>query len=86
MKISVDLKNRQEGDALKLALTHPALKTASVMTGLLLELPTDYVRHCVLTIVQQSVRLATYPTDAPPEVAADNGNLGRIHDGGSSPE
>lgn len=55
MKVSVDLANRQEGDAVRRALEDPTLKTVAIVSGLLLELETISQRLRVLRFVQDLI-------------------------------
>jgi hypothetical protein len=48
MKVSIDVTSRSEGDALKLAMEDPITRTITMMSGMLVGLPSDRARRRVL--------------------------------------
>lgn len=48
MRISIEVKDRNEGDAIKRALEDPETRAYVVVTGILAELPDDAARSRVL--------------------------------------
>jgi len=69
MRRSIEVQSHREGDALNAALGSPVIRTVSVITGLLLELPGEAVRGRVLALVQASLQLAGDYAEPP-----DNGH------------
>lgn len=72
-----------------LALDHPAIATATVITGLLLRLP-DQARTKVLRIVEQQLTLTLdddsngTPRELQPELFGGGDERLRLHDGDST--
>lgn len=58
MKRSINVNSHHEGDALVRVLDISALKTVQIITGLLLDLPDEYMRGGVMQVVTSSLRLA----------------------------
>lgn len=52
MKVAVEVRDRQEAAALKAALGDPQTRAATVIVGVLLQLPTDRARVRVLAFVK----------------------------------
>lgn len=86
MRASVDVRSHQEGDAIKLAVGHPAIKTASIITGLLLQLPSARLRSRVLAMVVQAVDITNEPLvdDLDTDERSNGNGAGRLHDGTGS--
>ena len=74
-RASITVNSQHEGDAVKLAMGHPAIKAASVITGLLLQLPSS-VRPTVMQIVEQQlvVALPLFDDDEPAVLGAGIGS------------
>ena len=51
MRVGLDLNNRQEADAITRSLEDPVIKAATVISGMLLELPTVAQRRAVISVV-----------------------------------
>ena len=51
MKVSIEVKDRQERDALLAAMANPAARAQTLVAGILLQLPSDRARRAVLTFV-----------------------------------
>jgi hypothetical protein len=83
-KTAITVRSQHEGDAVKLALDHPALKAASVITGLLLQLPPE-LRPQVMHIVEAQLLLSacSLDGDVPPAFTRDDEPL-RLLDGSAS--
>ena len=61
-RASINVRSQHEADAVKLALEHPAIRAASVITGLLLQLQPD-LRRSVLRLVDTSLLIANAEPD-----------------------
>lgn len=81
-RASIHVNSQHEGDAVKLALGHPAIKAASVITGLLLQLPPS-VRPQVMQIVEAQLVMAL-PFDVLDAEPSSNGSELRLRDGAST--
>jgi hypothetical protein len=84
-RASITVRSQHEADAVKLSLKHPALRTASVITGLLLQVPSD-LRGQVLQLAHASLRLASMSFDEPDEITGNGDGALRLHDGGDTGE
>lgn len=52
MKVAIEVKNRDEADAIKRAMADPAMRATVVVAGSLMALPSDTARRRVLAYVQ----------------------------------
>jgi len=52
MKVAVDAQNRQEADAIRTAMSDPATRAMVIITGVLMQLPSDRARLRVLAHVK----------------------------------
>jgi hypothetical protein len=73
MKVSIQVKDRNEGDAITRALDDPEMRAYVVTMGILLELPDDAARTRVLHCVEILLSSA-------PSTRARSGAF-RLHDG-----
>lgn len=55
MKTLIDVKNRKEGDTIRVALDDPAVRAFVLIVGTLKELPTDRARIRVLEFVKDKL-------------------------------
>jgi O-methyltransferase involved in polyketide biosynthesis len=60
MKVTLDVRNRDEGDAIRSALDDPKTKTFVVISGLLQQLPDDADRALVLRIINEMQGIPAY--------------------------
>lgn len=82
MKASIDVRNRDEGDAIKRAFEDPTFHAFAILVGVLANLPTDRARRRVLSWVADK-----FDEDFAGRVEAPtNGDGLRLKDGGSSRE
>lgn len=51
-KTAIDVKNREEGNAIKAALEDPVIRASVVVAGVLKQLPSDRARARVVAYVQ----------------------------------
>lgn len=56
MKVAVEVKDRKEADAVRLAMEDPAMRAFVVVVGTLMSLPTDKARQRVMSYVEDHLR------------------------------
>lgn len=74
MKVSVDLRTRHEGDALRRALEDPTCKAVSMVSGILLELPLSGRRAVISFLLDTIARDYGIPPPVP-ALRLHNGEL-----------
>jgi len=83
MRAAIDVNNREEAHAVQRSIEDPLMRTVLIMNGLLQALETVQARELTLHLLNALNEPQFGLT--PPRTGA-NGNLGRIHDAGSSPD
>jgi hypothetical protein len=61
MKVAIEVKNRDEANALKVAMADPTARAFTLVIGTLLQLPTDKARRRVLGYVRDHLEEDTQP-------------------------
>ena len=89
MKMTIDVRNRDEGDAIRLAMEDPETRAYVLITGLLMQLPDMETRmrvlHCAEVLLSTRPAPVLTPTGRQQLGLGSDGNGGmRLHDAGSS--